>query len=163
MASDQELMKSASVLPHHTALCVNDFERAKHFYIDFLGFTLEGEMDQRGEAALGEVVGLPGAVIRWAMLSRNGYRLELFKYYTPQGQTQARRQCDFGYSHMAFEVEDVDAVYEKVKEAGYECLSPPRELRGGATKVFYVLEPEGAATEFVQFLKPNASSLKNQV
>ena len=53
---------------HHTAVSVNDFERAKNFYLNFLGFELEGEMDHRSEAALSEVVGLPNATIRWAML-----------------------------------------------------------------------------------------------
>lgn len=147
---------------HHTAICVNDFDRAKRFYIDFLGFELEGEMDQRGEAALGEVVGLPGAVVRWAMLRHGDYRLELFKYYSPAGDAQPRRQCDFGYNHMAFEVVDVDAVYEQVVQAGYRCVSPPKVMRNGNTKVFYVAEPEGAVTEFMQFMKPNISSFVNR-
>ena len=136
---------------HHTAVCVTDFERAKSFYLDFLGFELEGEMDHRDEAALGEVVGLPGAVIRWAMLRHGSHRVELFKYYTPQGATRARPQCDLGYSHMAFVVDDVDAVYEQVCRAGYAVVSPPRVLRGGRSKAFYVREPEEAITEFVQF------------
>ncbi|MEX0730996.1 MAG: VOC family protein [Aquisalimonadaceae bacterium] len=136
---------------HHTAICVNDFERAKAFYLDFLGFELEGEMDHRDEPTLGEVVGLPGAIIRWAMLRHGSHRVELFKYYAPQGDTQARRQCDFGYNHLAFEVADVDAVYAQVLKAGYETVSPPRDMRGGRTRVFYLKEPEGAITEFLQF------------
>lgn len=135
---------------HHTAICVNDFDRAMAFYVDFLGFTVEGEMDHRDEPGLGEVVGLPGAVIRWAMLVHGSHRLELFKYYTPQGDTQARRQCDFGYSHFAFLVEDVDAVFEQVTQAGYKTVSSPRVLRNGRSKAFYVAEPEGAVTEFIQ-------------
>lgn len=135
---------------HHTAICVDDFERAKAFYVDFLGFTVEGEMDHRDEPGLGEVVGLPGAVIRWAMLAHGGHRIELFKYYTPQGDMQARRQCDFGYSHFAFVVEDVDAVFAQVTQAGYKTMSSPRVLRNGRSKVFYVMEPEGAVTEFMQ-------------
>ncbi len=136
---------------HHTAICINDFDRAKRFYVDFLGFAIEGEMDNRDEAALGEVVGLPDAVVRWAMLARGSHRLELFKYYAPQGETRARRQCDFGYNHFAFVVKDVDSVYQQVKRAGYETLSPPRVLRNGRSKVFYVAEPEGAITEFLEF------------
>jgi len=145
------MLQDPKLAAHHTAVCVNDFERARRFYTDFLGFETEGEMDHRSEAALGEVVGLPGAVVRWAMLRRGSYRVELFKYYAPQGETQARRQCDFGYNHMAFEVADADAAYEQAVRAGYRTVSPPRLLRGGRTKVFYVAEPEGAVTEFVQF------------
>lgn len=141
---------------HHTAVCVTDFDRALRFYTEFLGFEVEGEMDHRDEAALGEVVGLPGAVIRWAMLRGCGYRVELFRYYTPQGETRPRRQCDLGYNHMAFEVADVDAVYEQAIGLGYQCVSSPRDLRGGRTRVFYLCEPEGAITEFVQFRNPAA-------
>lgn len=136
---------------HHTAVCVTDFDRALDFYIAFMGFDLEGQMDQRKEDALGEVVGLPGAVIRWAMLKKGDYRVELFKYYEPVGDSVARRQCDLGYSHMAFEVADVDAAYAQCVEQGYQTVSSPRDLRGGRTRVFYLCEPEGAITEFIQF------------
>ena len=141
---------------HHTAICVTDFERARDFYCGFLGFELEGEMDRRSEPALGEVVGLPGAVVRWAMLRHDSYRVELFKYYSPEGDSRARRQCDFGYSHMAFEVTDVESVYRQVVDAGYRTVSSPQVLRNGRTKVFYVGEPEGAITEFIQFLQAAA-------
>lgn len=144
-------LKDPILTAHHTAVCVNDFDRALDFYVGFLGFTLEGEMDQRGEPALGEVVGLPGAVIRWAMLRLGSHRVELFKYYSPGGDTTARRQCDFGYSHMGIEVADVDAVYAQATAAGYKAVSSPRSLRGGRTRVFYLCEPEGAITEFIQF------------
>lgn len=137
---------------HHTAVCVNDFERARNFYTDFLGFELEGELDHRREQALGEVVGLSGAEVRWAMLRHGTYRVELFKYYAPEGDPRPRRQCDFGYSHMAFEVEDVESVYVQVTQAGYRTVSPPKVMRNGRTKVFYTAEPEGAITEFIQFL-----------
>ncbi|TAM86132.1 MAG: glyoxalase/bleomycin resistance/dioxygenase family protein [Candidimonas sp.] len=146
-------LTDATLRIHHTAICVNDFDHARDFYTGFLGFHLDGEMDHRGEPALGEVVALPGALIRWAMLRHGEHRVELFKYYTPQGETAARRQCDFGYSHLAFEVADVDRVYEQVLRAGYRCNSEPKVMRNGHTKVFYLLEPEGAVTEFLQFLK----------
>ena len=145
-------LKDELLSPHHTAICINEFERTRDFYTGFLGFELEGEMDHRSEPALGEVVGLPGATIRWAMLRKGTYRVELFKYYTPQGDLRARRQCDFGYSHMAFEVADVDSVYEQAMRAGYQSVSPPRLMRQGRTKVFYLTEPEGAITEFIQFM-----------
>ena len=138
---------------HHTAICVTDFERARDFYCGFLGFEIEGEMDHRSEPALGEVVGLPGAIVRWAMLRRDSYRVELFKYYFPDGDPRPRRQCDFGYSHMAFEVADVDSVYRQVIDAGYPTVSAPRVMRNGRTKVFYLAEPEGAITEFIQFVR----------
>lgn len=143
-------LQDPSVTIHHTALCVHDFDRALTFYEDFLGFVVEGEMDYRDETALGVVVGLPDAVIRWAMLRLGNHRIELFKYYTPAGETAVRRQCDVGYTHLGIQVADVDAVYTQAIAAGYQTLSPPQWLRGGRTRVFYLCEPEGAITEFMQ-------------
>lgn len=150
-AQGRAALRDALLRPHHTAVCVTDFERALRFYTEFLPFQLEGEMDRRSEPALGEVVGLPGAVIRWAMLRLGSYRVELFKYYEPQGRSDARPQCDLGYSHFAIEVADVDDVYAQAMAWGYGAASAPRDLRGGRTRVFYLCEPEGAITEFIQF------------
>lgn len=147
-------LDDAMLRPHHLALCVDDFDRALRFYVNFLGFEMEGEMDQRDEAPLGEVVGLPGAVIRWAMLHHGSFRVELFKYYKPEGRKQPCRQCDVGYTHMAMEVANVDSVYEQAMAAGYQALSSPRSLRGGRSRVFYLCEPEGLVTEFIQ-VNPN--------
>jgi len=138
-------------IAHHTAICVDDFEAARDFYLDILGFEVEGEMDQRSEPALGRVVGLPGAVVRWAMLKRDNYRVEVFKYYTPEGRKEPNRQCDSGYTHMAFEVSDVEECYRRVVAAGFRTNAPPQELRGGYSKVIYVLAPEGNVTELLQF------------
>lgn len=136
---------------HHTAICVDDFDAARDFYVDMLDFTVSAEKDRRDEPALGEVVGLPGAVIRWALLARDDHRIELFKYLEPEGRKDIRPQCDCGYTHMAFEVSDVDAAYEKLVAAGYRTNSPPLPMRGGQAKVFYVLAPEGNVTEFMEF------------
>jgi catechol 2,3-dioxygenase-like lactoylglutathione lyase family enzyme len=134
--------------PHHTALSVKDFERARRFYVELLGFRVDGEMDRRTDVA--PVVGLPGATIRWAMLERDGYRIELFHYYQPQGDMTPSRQCDGGYTHIAFEVADADEAYRRMTAAGYKAVSPPTELRGGASKAFYLYGPEDHVVEFIE-------------
>lgn len=144
------LLDGLVVRPHHTALCVEDFEAARAFFTDLIGMRVEGEMDQRSEPALGVVVGLPGAVIRWAMLELQGYRVELFKYYTPEGRRAGLRQCDRGLTHIAFQVTDADAAYERLRAAGVEAFSAPQDLRGGRTRPFYAVGPEGIAVEFIQ-------------
>lgn len=55
-----------------------------------LGFTLEGEMSRRTDIV--PVGALPEACICWAMLERNGYRIELFKYYGLRGERHDCRQ-----------------------------------------------------------------------
>lgn len=145
-------IKTLVIRPHHTALCVDDFERARQFFVDFLGFTVEGEAGYRDESALGIVTALPGAAISWAMLCLGHYRLELFKYHRPVGSKTGLQQCDSGYTHMAFEVSDVDAVYQQVIAAGYRTTSPPISLRPGYSRLIYVHAPENAVIEFIQYL-----------
>lgn len=159
MTNESARIDDLIVCAHHTAVCVQDFEAARDFFTGVLGFRVEGEMDRRTDVA--PVVGLPDAVIRWGMLVRGAYRVELFKYYAPAGRTEPVRQCDNGYTHMAFEVSDVDAAYRRLIAAGYRTLSPPTELRGGITKAVYVLAPENNVTELIEFRKPNISSVRN--
>lgn len=136
---------------HHAAVCVRDFDAARDFYVGTLGFRVEAEIDRRDEPALGTVVGLPGAVVRWGMLARGAFRLELFKFYTPDGRAAPARQCDAGYTHVAFEVSDVDEAYRRLTEAGHATTAPPQSLRGGRTRVIYLLAPEGSVVELVEF------------
>ena len=74
------LLEGLVLRAHHTAVCVEDFEKARAFFTDVIGMRVEGAMDHRSEPALGVVVGLPGAVIRWAMLEFFGYRIELLAH-----------------------------------------------------------------------------------
>lgn len=135
---------------HHTAVCVENFDNAREFFTEIIGMQIEAEMDQRSEPALGVVVGLPGAVIRWAMLEFFGYRIELFKYYQPEGKTIAIRQCDRGITHIAFQVNDTDEVCRRIRAAGYTTFSDPQDLRNGITRPVYVYGPEGIAVEFLE-------------
>jgi catechol 2,3-dioxygenase-like lactoylglutathione lyase family enzyme len=152
------LLDGLVVRPHHTAVSVADFDKARAFFTDVVGMTVESEMDRRGEPELGIVVGLPGAVIRWAMLEMSGYRVELFKYYEPEGRPVPIRQCDHGLTHIAFQVNDSDQAYERLRAAGYETFSAPQSLRGGLTRPFYAVGPEGIAVEFIEFRNAPASA-----
>lgn len=151
MSKNKMTLSDLIVRSHHTAVSVEDFEIARDFFTEVIGMTLEGEMDNRDEEALGTVVGLPGAVIRWAMLERDGARIELFKYYRPKGRPVPIRQCDHGLTHIAYQVSDTDEACRRLRAAGYETLSDPQDLRGGASRPVYVRGPEGIVVEFVEF------------
>lgn len=144
--------------PHHTALCVDDFEAARELFVQVFGFEVESEMDQRSEPGLSRVVALPDVVIRWAMLVHGGYRLELFKYYHPTGRREKLQQCDAGYTHVALEVTDVDTAYARLVAGGYRTTCPPQTLRGGRTKAVYILAPEHNVIELIEFVQPRPAN-----
>jgi len=138
--------------PHHTAVSCHDWDRAKHFFVELLGFKVLGEIGRREEAALGTVSGLPGGICRFAMLERGGYHIELLKWLTPQGRRLEVRQCDIGIVHLAIEVSDAKAAREHLLAEGYETISDVQSLRGGRAKVFYCHGPDGVIVEFLELV-----------
>ena len=136
---------------HHVALSVPDMEKALAFYRDLLGFEVDWDMDHRNEEKLAAVVGLPGADAHMAMLKGYGTRIELFRYYHPEGRsTEPRRQCDFGITHFTFAVSDIHALYDRYREGGAEFVSEPQNLREGVWAV-YMKDPFGNTIELVQY------------
>lgn len=136
---------------HHVAMSVRDLERALAFYCDLLGFEVDWDMDHRGGERLSRVVGLPEVDAHLVMLKGYGTRLELFKYHHPLGEKAApRRQCDFGLTHFALQVQGIQELYRRLASAGVEFNCPPQNLRPGVW-VTYLKDPEGVTIELVEY------------
>ena len=91
---------------HHISLkcgTTEEFEKAKRFYIDVLGFKLAREWSE-------------GCMIDFG----NGM-LEIFCNGSGIRAKGALR-------HMAFATDDVDGTVRKVKEAGYEVFIEPKNI-----------------------------------
>ena len=140
------------VRPHHTAFSCEDWDLSMGFFVDVLGYRILGQMDERGEPELAAVVGMPGAKCRWAMLELGGHHIELFKWLTPTtGKPHGNHQSDIGYTHICLQVSDVWEVHKRLTAAGWQPLSEPQPLRGGAALPMYVAGPEGCIVEFVEY------------
>jgi catechol 2,3-dioxygenase-like lactoylglutathione lyase family enzyme len=136
---------------HHVAISVGDMDQALRFYRDLLGFELDWDMDHRGGEALAKVVGMRGADTRIVMLKGYGLRLELFRYYTPQGKRyEPQRQCDFGLTHLALQVSNIQKIYERLLKAGVRFNCPPQNLRPGVWAT-YMKDSEGVTVELVEY------------
>ena len=138
------------VRPHHTAFSCRDYETSRDFFVNVLGFKIEGEMRDRGEANLGTTVGMPGARCDWAMLERQGYRIELFKWLHVDGKPHSTDQSAIGWTHICVQVSDVAEAYRRVTEAGWSAVSEPQSLRGGVSRPVYIRGPEGCIVEFIE-------------
>ena len=110
-----------------------------------------GENLDRGEPELAEVVGMPGARCKWAMLERDGYHLELFQWLTPAGSAVNIRQCDIGYTHIAFQVKDAREVHARLTASGYHPLNTTDLAARRPRNAFYCRGPEGCIIEFVEY------------
>lgn len=137
---------------HHTAFSCRDYEAARRFFVDVLGFKVVGEMLDRSGDGLDVVVAMPGARCSWAMLEMGGYHIELFKWLAPaDGRKLEMRQNDIGYTHICMQVRNIDEVHRRLTAAGYQPLSPPGNMREGRAKPFYAKGPEGCIVEFCEY------------
>ena len=142
---------------NHTSFTVSNLDQTIPFYTDVLGFELL-HRGPRDPDFTERVVGVPGAVIEVAYLQGPGHRLELIQYHAPKERLQLdSRPCDTGFAHIAFDVDDIDAVLSAAKQAGVEPIGPPQSLNAGPNKggkVVYTRDPDGITVEFIQ--KPRA-------
>ncbi|HIA13688.1 MAG TPA: hypothetical protein EYN74_02130, partial [Nitrospirales bacterium] len=58
-----------------------------------------------------------------------------------------------GPSHLALTVDDLDAVYHRLSEAGVHFNAPPQISTEGRVKVTFCQDPDGTPIELVQELK----------
>jgi catechol 2,3-dioxygenase-like lactoylglutathione lyase family enzyme len=134
---------------HHASLTVADLDRSRDFYVDVLGMELVREAELSGPA-IEEIVGLPGARMKLAFVRKGAMMLELFQYLSPPGRqdTAARRPCDVGLGHVAFEVEGIEEVYQTLRRKGVRFVSPPRLVR--TAKAAYLFDPDGVTLEIFE-------------
>ena len=120
----------------HTCYRVLDLDRSLDFYPNKLGLELVRKRPV-GDDATNASLAFPGAPEpRWE-LTLNPDRQEPY----PVGE---------GYSHVAFAVEDLDALAAKLEEAGgVDFESRPHAMSSG-TRLFFVRDPDGYRIEFIE-------------
>src|SRR5262245_12690319 len=116
---------------HHTSFTVADLDKSLTFFRDLLGLEVVVRRDVHDEY-FGRIVGPPGCAVEAAMLKLpGGHCVELFEYVEPRGQSVAPRPCDPGSSHLALLVQDLPALYDRLKAQGLEFGSPPVTIDAG--------------------------------
>ncbi len=108
---------------HHIALRTPDFARAKAFYTEILGLAIAGE--------------LPGRDV--VFIDIGGTTIELMA--APDQEPGAAG----AFAHLAFQVEDVDAVYQELSAKGVPFFIEPREA--GGMRIAFFRDPDGNALE----------------
>lgn len=138
---------------NHVSVTAADLDRSLEFYAGTLGLEVLG----RGETDAEHVklqTGFPDLRLRWAELRFGGSQiLELFEYVRPRGTPLHARTCDPGCVHFALEVDDLDALYERLVAAGVRMRSEPVLIEGGnwkGAKAVYALDPDGVTVELVE-------------
>ncbi len=135
----------------HVGIVVNDLAAATAFFVE-LGLELQGEGSVEG-GWVDRVVGLEGVRAEIAMVQTlDGHvRLELTKFHAPSGRGGDRHaQANTpGIRHVAFAVDDIDAVVFSLRARGVEFVGELERYRD-SYRLCYVRGPEGIIVELAE-------------
>jgi catechol 2,3-dioxygenase-like lactoylglutathione lyase family enzyme len=140
---------------HHTCIIVSDMEKSLHFYRDLLG--MREEMNETYDADP-VMMDLPGTEPKQhlVMLSAENTIVELIQYIKPKGKPYDRRPCDIANMHIAFQVDDINKVYEELKGKGIRFHRDPDFIGedGGALNGLGYVYFRGPDNEILELFQP---------
>jgi len=135
----------------HVGVVVDDLAAATAFFVE-LGLTLQGGGPVEG-GWVDRVVGLEGVRVEIAMLETpDGHgRVELAKFHHPSGRGGKRDAPANtpGIRHIAFAVDDIDAVVAGLRARGAELVGQV-ECYENSYRLCYVRGPEGIIVELAE-------------
>ncbi len=135
----------------HVGVIVNDLPAAKAFFLD-LGLEVQGEGEVAG-AWVDRVVGLDNmkVAVVFMRVPDGQAGIELIKFHTPADERGVRPAPanTLGIRHIAFAVENIEAVVAKLKERGAEPFSEIQSFED-QYKLCYVRGPEGIILELTE-------------
>jgi len=138
----------------HVGLTVGDMDEALRFYRDALGLELESLGERPGDA-VAPVIGVEPEriIVAWLRVPHSDARLEIFEYQGIERFSAAARPCDIGYGHFCLYVDDLDAVYRRLRDGGYGSRREPFTVTSGphlGAKAVYTTSPDGYNVELYQ-------------
>jgi lactoylglutathione lyase len=146
---------AAITRPHHMGIQVADLERSIAFYRDLLGFDVVFQWNPQAEY-IRQIVGYPGVDIHAAILrlpGDTGVFLEIMEYRNVDRTPVDTRTANPGTAHIAFFVDDCDALYGELVAKGVGSVNPPVTPTIGPNKggrAVYMIDPDGIRVELIQ-------------
>lgn len=139
---------------HHTGFTVRSLERSLAFYRDLLGFEVVFQWNPRAPY-LGKLVGYPDVDLHSAILRIPGSDtfLELLEYRGVESKEVDMANGNIGNGHIAFHVDELRPLYERLTAAGVKCVSPPVSPTIGPNKggwAVYMIDPDGFRIELIE-------------
>jgi|SRR5687768_3463725 len=145
---------------NHANLIVSNLERSKKFYTEVLGLEvlMETEID---EEQFARGVSIPGTKVKGVFFQVPGTptAIEMFEYVAPEKSKSVPGDwlpSDIGVGHIAFEVDDIDAAYERLRKQNVTFVSepvtlPPTHKDVGGVRFCYFKDPDGILLELIYF------------
>ena len=136
----------------HVGVVVNDVEKSLLFYRDLLGFSIVNDQLETGKS-IETFLGLSNAKVRTIkMKSDSGAMIELLNFINPMGYGKPLELYNFGCTHFALTVDNLDLLYNLLINNGIRFVNPPSLSENGLAKVAFCKDPEGTFIELVEEL-----------
>ena len=137
----------------HVSVTTGDIARSLAFYRDLLELPVRSVGELTGDE-IDRITGVSGARLLSADLELGrGQVLELLEYVGADGGTALPPERP-GSGHIGLTVDDVDAIHDKLVDAGWEVRSQPVELTEPGdwfgARCMTVLDPDGVTVELVE-------------
>ena len=117
----------------HIAIISSDYQKAKDFYVDKLGFKVKREVERKDRDDFIITLEAP-----------NGILVELFIEKNPP--RRVTRPEAAGLRHLAFRVQDIEESEEKLKKKGIETEEIRIDPQNGKRMTFF-MDPDGLPLE----------------
>ena len=132
-------------------ICVSDLARSLRFYSEGLGFELaEGyDLDDTAMPGLADALEVASPVaLRSQMITKGSLQVELLAYESPESEgIPSASRGQLGLTHLAFNVDDCDAVAEHLVACGGTLLENTRVSVG--IQIQFVADPDGTRIELM--------------
>ncbi|RFU61007.1 VOC family protein [Bacillus sp. V59.32b] len=121
---------------HHVAIICSDYQRSKHFYVNFLGLTpiQESYREERDSYKLDLEVG-------------GQYQIELFSFPDPPERPSYPESA--GLRHLAFEVENIEETVTELRRHGI-TVEPIRVDSTTDKRFTFFADPDGLPIEIYE-------------
>ena len=135
----------------HVSITTPDIDRAVGFYERLTGATARRSGRLGPNPKIDHVTNLNGAEVSGAWMHVGNVQLEFWQYHQPAALNldHGRLVSDPGYSHFAFEVDDLAGERARAERLGMVFQGEPIAM-GGITAT-YGRDPDGIVVEFIQF------------
>jgi glyoxylase I family protein len=137
---------------HHAAISTPDLERCIDFYTRVIGGEVAWTFGwPEGTPEAEEVIGVANSAANAAMLKVGNSFLEVFEFTAPAQPDRANRDSvhQHGITHVCLEVTDIEAEYQRLKDAGMTFKCAPKTQDGSA--MVYGHDPDGNVVELLEF------------
>ena len=138
----------------HVGIVVNDLPAMKAFFLEF-GLEMMGEAEVEGEW-VERIIGLQNVKEDVAMLRTpdGEATIELVKFHSPLDEDGIKQPLSntLGIRHIAFAVEDIEAIVSKLEKKGAELVGEIQTYED-SYKLCYIRGPEGIILELAEQLK----------